>query len=107
MKPCYQVGPDHVLKGKKILIFGPSGNWGSHMAMGMGLLGQADLILVDFENKKEKIEKIKNDIGSGVNIICEYIQTNDKFDRYNLFNKIKNLYGMIDAFMDMMEINKD
>ena len=107
MKPRYQVGPNDVLKGKKILIFGPSGNWGSHMAMGMGLLGQADLILVDFENKKEKIEKIKNDIGSRVNINCEFIQINDKYGRYNLYNRMKNLYGKFDAFMDMMGINKD
>ena len=107
MKPRYQVGPNDVLKGKKILIFGPSGNWGSHMAMGMGLLGQADLVFVDFENKKEKIEKIKNDIGIGVNINCEYIQTNDEINRYNLFNKMKNKYGNFDGFMDMFEINKD
>ena len=107
MKPRYQVGINDILKGKKILIVGPSGNWGSHMAIGMGLLGQADLILVDLENKKEKVEKIKNDIGNGVNIYCEYINTNDKIDRYNLFNNIKNKYGKFDAFMDMMEINKD
>ena len=61
MKTCYQMGPNDVLKWKKILILGPSGNLGNHMAMGMGLLGQADLICVDFENKKEIIEKIKND----------------------------------------------
>ena len=107
MKPRYQVGINDILKGKKILIVGPSGNWGSHMAIGMGLLGQADLILVDLENKKEKVEKIKNDIGNGVNIYCEYINTNDKIDRYNLFNNIKNKYGKFDAFMDMMETNKD
>ena len=59
MKPRYQVGPNDVLKGKKMLILGPSGNLLSNMAMGMGLLGQADLIFVDFENKKEIIEKIK------------------------------------------------
>ena len=64
MKTCYQMGPNDVLKGKKILILGQSGNLGSHMAMGMGLLGQADQIFVDFENKKEIIEKIKNDFVS-------------------------------------------
>ncbi len=107
MKPRYQVGPNDVLKGKKILIFGPSGNWGSHMVMGMALLGQADLILVDFENKKEKIEKMKNDISNKVNIKCEYINENDKIDRYNLYYKIQNLFGKFDSFMDMIEINKD
>jgi len=36
MKPRYQVGPNDVLKGKKMLILGPYGNLDSHMAMGMG-----------------------------------------------------------------------
>ena len=105
MKERYQISPNDSFKGKKILVFGASGNWGSHITMGMALLGKADLILVDWENNKEKIEKLKNEIGNKVKVNCEFMKKNEKFERYILYEKMKKLYGNFDAFMDVVEIN--
>ena len=104
MKPRYQIGPNDSIKGKKIIILGASGNWGSHMSLGMGLAGGADLILVDKESNKNKLEKIKNDIGTSVKINIELIEN---YERYDIYQKMKKKFGNIDAFMDMSEINNE
>ena len=64
-------------KEKKIVIVGAGGNWGSHMALGMGLAAKADLILVDKEEIEKQLEKVKNDIGNSVKIDIELIKNNE------------------------------
>ena len=54
---------------------------------------------------KEKIEKLKNEIGNKVKVNCEFMKKNEKFERYILYEKMKKLYGNFDAFMDVVEIN--
>ena len=105
MKPRYQIGPNDSLSGKKIVIVGAAGNWGSHMALGMGLAGKADLILVDKEEKKNQLEKLKNDIGNSVKIDIELIGKNENYNRFDIYKLIEKKYGSFDAFMDMYEIN--
>ena len=107
MKPRYQIGPNDSIKGKKILIIGASGNWGAHMALGMGLGGRADLILVDKEEKKNELEKVKNDIGNSVKIDIELIGNNESYNRFNIYKRIEKKYGSFDSFMDMYEINNN
>jgi len=105
MKPRYQIGPNDSLSGKKIVIVGAAGNWGSHMALGMGLAGKADLILVDKEEKKNQLEKLKNEIGNSVKIDIELIGKNENYNRFDIYKLIEKKYGSFDAFMDMYEIN--
>ena len=105
MKPRYQIGPNDFLNGKKIIIVGAAGNWGSYMALGMGLAGRADLILVDKEEKKNELEKLKSDIGNSVKIDIELIGKNENYNRFDIYKRIEKKYGNCDSFMDMYEIN--
>ena len=107
MKPRYQIGPNDSLKGKKIVIIGASGNLGSHMAFGMGIAAKADLILVDKEEREKELEKLKNDIGNSVKIDIELIKNNENYNRFNIYKRIEEKYGIFDAFMDMYEINNN
>ena len=107
MKPRYQISPNDSLKGKKIVIVGASGNWGSHMAFGMGIAAKADLILVDKEEKSKELEKLKNDVGNSVKIDIELIKNDENYNRFNIYKRIKEKYGIFNAFMDMHEINNN
>ena len=107
MKPRYQINPNDSLKGKKIVIVGASGNWGSHMAFGMGIAGKADLILVDKEENEKELEKVKNNIGNSVKIDIELIKNDENYNRFNIYKRIEENYGRFDVFMDMHEINNN
>ena len=100
------MGPDDILFGKRILIIGAAGNWGTHMAAGMGLAGRADLVLVDTENHKSQLEKLHNEVGNVVNVTEQYVSEDQLLDRYNLLQKLYNQFGTFDAVMDLTGINK-
>ena len=95
------------LKSKKIVIIGASGNWGSHMAFGMGIAAKADLILVDKKEREKELEKLKNDIGQSVKIDIGLIKNDENYNRFNIYKRIEEKYGIFDAFMDMHEINNN
>ena len=107
MKPRYQINPNDSLKGKKIVIVGASGNWGSHMAFGMGIAGKADLILVDKEEREKEIKKVKNNIGNSVKIDIELIKNNENYNRKDIYKRIEKKCEKFDSFMDMYEINNN
>ena len=105
MKPRYQVGPNDVLPGKTVLIIGAGGNWGGHMAAGMGLAGQASLVLVDIEERKPAIDGLLAMLGDAVKAEVCYVSKAQLSDRYALLADLQVQYGTFDAVMDLTGIN--
>lgn len=104
MKPRYQVGPKDILTGKTVLIIGAGGNWGGHMAAGMSLAGQADLILVDTEDKKQNIDALLSALGRNGKAQVMFFDKAMLNDR-NMVIKAVQKDTSFDAVMDLVGIN--
>ena len=63
--------------------------------------------MVDKEEREKELEKLKNYIGQSVKIDIGLIKNDENYNRFNIYKRIEEKYGIFDAFMDMHEINNN
>lgn len=106
----YAVTEEYLVPGKKILIIGAAGNWGSHFAAGMALAAHADLVLVDKKEREADIKELEQDISSyGLPIkVNVYLADHQELaDRNGFYDKMRESFGEFAAVMDVEKINTD
>lgn len=107
----YKVNGSFNNKGKCVLILGAAGNWGGHMAIGMALTSDCDLVLVETEGHRELLEAVIADLECSEakgKIETYYVShtPGEKIDKAALRRKLEEKYGKFDAVMELEGINR-
>jgi short-subunit dehydrogenase len=104
----YSVTLDFLVPGKKILIIGATGNWGSHFAVGMAFAAQSDLVLVDYAPKKEALDQLVEEIFKNkapIKVDTYVAEKEELSNRNEFYDKMKKQFGEFAAIMDIEGIN--
>jgi short-subunit dehydrogenase len=104
----YAVTQEFLVPGKKILIIGATGNWGSHFAMGMAFAAQSDLVLVDDVSKKEAMQNLVDEIHRNkapIQVDTYLSDEQELQNRSGFYDKLEKRFGKFAAIMDVEGIN--
>ena len=102
MKPRYSEMMTY--PGKTVLIIGAGGLWGSHIAAGMAA-AEANVLLLDTEEKMEAIEELIKVIGDRdkVRVVC--VSPEVMADRAAILKYVEETFGMPESIIDVRAIN--
>jgi NAD(P)-dependent dehydrogenase (short-subunit alcohol dehydrogenase family) len=104
----YSVTQAFLVPGKKILIIGATGNWGSHFAVGMAFAAQSDLVLVDDAGQKEAMENLVAEIFKNkapIQVETYLADAQELQNRSAFYEKMEKQFGKFAAIMDVEGIN--
>ena len=108
MKNKYAVDEGYLAAGKTVLIIGAGGNWGAHLAIGMALTSQCNLILVDTEEHREGLDRVLEDLrtSGAKGSICSGIVSAELFSQESeLLKYVQKEFGSYDSVMNVAAIN--
>lgn len=108
MKNKYAVDEGYNAAGKTVLIIGAGGNWGAHLAIGMALTSQCNLILIDSEENRKGMEQVLNDLktSGAKGSVCSALVSSELMNlETDLLSFVQKEFGGYDSLMNVAAIN--